>query len=272
MGTVGAGVAEVCARAGYETLVLVKSAKHAEQGLARVAESLSRAKQRSKITAEEEQNALRHISTTTDIERLAICDLVIESISESLALKQAMFQKLDQICNFDTILSSTTSSISIVRLAQVTRRPGQVVGTHFFNPVAIMQLVELATTKDTNQEVVFRTRQFLESLNKIPVFAGNSPGLLVNRMLFPYLLDAIRILESGYASKEQIDLSMELGCNLPMGPLKLVDTIGLDTVKSIADNLLEAYKEDRFKAPHLLVDMVRAGKLGRKSRKGFYDY
>ena len=237
--TVGAGLAEVCARFGFNTVILTKSQDHASDGLARVEKSSAKAQEGGKMTPRERKELLHRIHVTQDISDLSQCDIVLESVTEDISVKRVILQDLDAVCEPKTIFASTTSSLSITQLASMTSRPAQIVGMHFFNPVPIMQLVEIARGKETSQEVVETTKAFAESLGKVTLVMEDQVGLLVNRLLFAYLLDAIKLLESGMAKRDDIDTAMELGCSMPLGPLKLIDLVGLDSTIVIADNLYQ---------------------------------
>jgi len=271
-GTIGAGAAELCSRSGYVTYVLGRSENHLSGGLARVEASTARAEQRGKITREEVHGLLGRIHGTVNIEELRECDIVIEAATEDFKVKKRLLQDLDAICNPEAVFASTTSSLSISDLASVTERPSQVVGMHLFNPVPVMKLLEIGRGEETSQSVIETVRAFAESLGKVALVLEDSTGSLVNRLLFPYLLHAVRLLESGVADKHEIDLAMELGCNMPVGPLKLIDLIGVDLTDTIAHNLHQSYQDDRFDPPTLLGKLLAEGRPGRKARKGFYDY
>ena len=271
-GLMGSGIAEVCARAGKDVVVLESSAAAVEAGRHRLETSLKRAESRGKI--ESADAVLARIRVVEDIEELADRDFVVEAIVEDETAKTDLFRKLDAIVtNPDAILASNTSSIPLVRLAVATSRPDQVVGIHFFNPAPVQKLVELIPALTTSEGTLARAQQFAEKLlGKHAIRAQDRSGFVVNALLIPYLLSAIRMFESGIASREDIDNGMELGCAHPMGPLKLSDLIGLDTVASVAFSMYEEYKEPLYAAPPLLQRMVDAGRLGRKSGSGFYTY
>ena len=271
-GTMGAGIAELCSSRGHETTVLAKSEGHISRGFSRVEQSTARAEEQDKITNEQRGELLRRIHGTIDIRELRRCDLVIEAVTEDFEVKRALLRELDAICDSTTVLASTTSSLSITELGAVAGRTGNVVGMHFLNPAPTMNLLEIVRGKETEPSVVEMVRTFGESLGKVTLVVDDNAGFLVNRLLFPDLLDAVRLLESEVADRDDIDASMELGCNMPMGPLKLVDLIGVDVTKVIADNLYRAYLDERFRTPSLLNSMLAEGRLGRKVRKGFYDY
>jgi len=272
VGLMGAGVAEVCARAGYDTLVREINDEFLAKGLERIEASMQTAVNHGKLTPAELDEARGRVRGTTRLEDFADRDLVIEAAIEDLRLKRELFAQLDQVCPPDAILTSNTSSIPIIQLAAATQRPGRVLGMHFFNPVPTMQLVELVRTLTTTDEALETVRAVGDRLGKRMIVSKDRAGFIVNYLLVPYLLDAIHMLEQGFASKEDIDVGMMLGTSYPMGPFTLLDFIGLDTALHITDVLFEAFKEPRFAAPTLLRQMVAAGWLGRKSGRGFYHY
>lgn len=268
----GSGIAEVCARIGSDVLIHEIDAAAAEAALARIEKSLGRAVERGKLDEAERERILSKITISTDIEEQADRQLVIEAATENEALKKEIFSALDRIVDADTILASNTSSIPITRLAAATERPGKVVGLHFFNPVPLMALVELVTTVLTEPDTITAVSDYSEQLGKTVIRAKDRAGFVVNMLLIPYMLGAIRMYEQGVASKEDIDTGMRLGANHPMGPLELTDFVGLDTTKFVADVLFEEFKNPEYASPPLLSRMVEAGLHGRKSGKGFYDY
>lgn len=272
VGLMGAGIAEVCARAGYDTLVREINDELLARGLDRIETSMQSAVQRGKLTPADQEAARSRVRGTTRLEDFADRDLVIEAAIEDLHLKRELFVQLDQICPPQAILASNTSSIPIIQLAAATKRPDRVLGMHFFNPVPTMQLIELVRTITTSDEALETVRAVGERLGKRMIVSKDRAGFIVNYLLMPYMLDAVRMLEQGFASKEDIDLGMMLGTSYPMGPFTLADFVGLDTALHIADVLFEEFKEPRFAAPTLLRQMVAAGWLGRKSGRGFYHY
>jgi len=272
VGLMGAGVAEVCARAGYEVLVREINDQFLTKGLERIEASMQTAVNRGKLTTAEQEAARSQVRGTTRLEDFADRDLVIEAAIEDLQLKKELFTQLDQICPPEAILASNTSSIPIIQLAAATKRPGHVLGMHFFNPVPTMQLIELVRALTTSDETLAAVQKVGGRLGKRLIVSKDRGGFIVNYLLVPYLLDATRMLEQDFASKEDIDLGMMLGTSYPMGPFTLLDFIGLDTAVHIADVLFEEFKEARFAAPTLLRQMVAAGWLGRKSGRGFYNY
>lgn len=271
-GLMGSGIAEVCARAGSSVVVHEIDAAAAEAARDRLASSVERAAERGKLDAAEQEAILGRVTFSTDLADQGDRQLVIEAATENEDVKKRIFTDLDAVVPFDTILASNTSSIPITRLAAATGRPGKVVGLHFFNPVPVMALVELVTTVMTSRETTDAVRFYAESLGKNVIEAADRAGFIVNMLLVPYLIGAIRMLEAGVATREDIDAGMRLGANHPMGPLELSDFIGLDTMKHIADVLFDEYKEPFFASPPLLTRMVEAGRLGRKTGRGFYDY
>lgn len=271
-GLMGSGIAEVSIRAGYNVVVSEVNKELLDRGLASIKSSLARAVERGRMKEEEMTNALMHLRGTLSLDDFRECHLVIEAASENMEIKKQIFAELDRVCPPETILASNTSCLSIVDMAMTTKRPARVLGMHFFNPVPVMRLMELVRSILTNQEALDIARKFGESLGKTVIVAPDNPGFIVNRLLVPYLLDAIRLLESKAASKEDIDQGMVLGCNHPMGPLTLSDYIGLDTLLYIADAMYQEFKTPSFVAPPLLRKMVVAHELGRKTKKGFYTY
>jgi 3-hydroxybutyryl-CoA dehydrogenase len=273
-GQMGAGIAEVAALAGCEVVVHEVSPEAAESARGRVEKSLDRGVARGKLEEEAASAAAARITYSTDWADQADRQIVIEAVTENESLKREIFQKLDStVTDPDAILASNTSSIPITRLAAATSRPDHVVGLHFFNPVPVMALVELVTTPLSDGTVEQRAEDFArDTLGKTVIRARDRGGFIVNLLLVPYLLGAIRMYEAGHASAEDIDAGMKLGANHPMGPLELCDFIGLDTMKLVADVLFEEYKEPLYSSPPLLTRMVEAGMLGRKSGRGFYTY
>ena len=271
-GLMGSGIAQVSAQAGLMTWVREVDRPTLEKGLGRIRKFLEDGVAKGKLAAEARDEALGRIKGTTELQDLATCDLVIEAVVESLDAKRQVFSTLDRIVPASTVLASNTSSLSITEIAATASRPERVLGLHFFNPVPLMKLVEVIRALPTSDAAFDLARGFVERLGKTAVVAKDTPGFVVNRLLVPYLLDAVRIYESGVASKEDIDNGMKLGCGYPMGPLTLLDFVGLDTTYSIANIMFEEFKLPQYAAPPLLKRMVHAGYLGRKSGRGFYDY
>jgi 3-hydroxybutyryl-CoA dehydrogenase len=251
---------------------LMGSEELLQGGLGRIQKSLDRAAARGKATPDQVEQALARIQGTLDLADLAGCDLVVEAAIENMEVKKSIFSELDGILPPHAILASNTSSLCITEMASATRRADRVLGIHFFNPVPVFPLIEFVRTILTSDETMESARRFGTSLGKTMVTAKDTPGFIVNRLLIPYILDAIRVYEDGLASREDIDTAIKLGLNHPMGPLTLVDFVGLDTCLFIADAMFEEYKDARYAAPPLLRRMVLAGRLGRKSGRGFYEY
>jgi 3-hydroxybutyryl-CoA dehydrogenase len=271
-GLMGSGIAQVAAQAGHPTTVLEVSSDALQAGLKRIEQFLAAGVAKGKVRPEERDATLGRLAGTTDIGALADCDLVIEAVVENLSLKKETLGRLDRVLRPDAIVASNTSSLSITEMAVATRRPARFVGLHFFNPVPLMKLVEVIRTMLTEPGVEETVLDFAKGLGKTPVRATDRTGFIVNRLLVPYLLDAIRALEEGAGSITDIDHGMKLGCGHPMGPLTLNDLVGIDTTCFIAGIMFEEFKERRFAAPPLMRRMVLAGFLGRKSGRGFYDY
>jgi 3-hydroxybutyryl-CoA dehydrogenase len=271
-GLMGSGIAEVCARAGSDVIVHEIDATAAEAALGRIETSLGRAVDRGRLDSSQREEILGRVTVATNLDRQSDRDLIIEAATENEGLKRAIFGDLDQIAPDDAILASNTSSIPITRLAAATSRPGLVVGLHFFNPVPVMALVELVTTVMTAEETTSAVHSYGETLGKTVILAKDRAGFVVNMLLVPYMLAAIRMYEAGVASAEDIDTGMRLGANHPMGPLELTDFVGLDTTKFVADVLFDEFKEPLYASPPLLTRMVEAGLHGRKTGQGFYEY
>ncbi len=271
-GLMGAGIAEVCARSGYTVIVREVTKELLATGLKRINDSLDRAVARGKLTAADRDQARARIIGTTDMGAFARCDLIVEAVPEDLALKRQTFAELDTVAPGHAILASNTSSLAITEMAAATRRPGQVIGLHFMQPVPVMPLLEVVRTLLTSEATFQTAKAFGESLGKTVVVSKDTPGFIVNLLLIPFLLHAIEALEKGVATREDFDTAIRLGLNHPMGPFALLDFIGLDTVLFIADAVFAETKDVRFAAPPLLRRMVSAGQLGRKSGQGFYTY
>jgi 3-hydroxybutyryl-CoA dehydrogenase len=270
-GLMGSGIAQVSATAGFDTTVLEVEQKFLDKGFAGIEKSL--AKFAEKGTLKETPQAVRaRLKGTTNHQDLANCDIIVEAVIENVAEKRKMYSALDAIVRKDTIFASNTSSISITELAAATKRPERFIGLHFFNPVPLMKLVEVARTIATSDEVYETAYEFGKKLGKVPVRTSDKTGFVVNRLLVPYLLDAIRAYEEGVGSIEDIDNAMKLGCGYPMGPFTLLDFVGLDTTYYITHVMYDEFKERRFASPPLLKRLVMAGWYGRKTGKGFYDY
>lgn len=271
-GLMGSGIAEVSAKAGYETWVREIDDKLVAKGRGNIEKSLARAVEKGKLAAEDRDAVLARIHFTTNLEELKDCDIIIEAVTEDIELKNSMFRTLDQVCAPHTIFASNTSSLTIADMAAATTRPERMVGLHFFNPVPVMKLVEVVRTIATGEDAFNTAFAFAKSLGKDPIVAKDTSGFVVNRLLVPYMLDAIRCLEQGLASTEDIDKGMTLGTGYPMGPFVLCDFVGIDTLYRISEIMFEEYRETRFAPPPLLRRMVSMGYYGRKTKKGFYDY
>jgi len=270
----GSGIAEVCARAGLSVAVLEVSVEAAERGRSKIVGSLDRGLRSGKLTETERDEALARLSFTTDFAELSDRQLVVEAVVEDEALKTNVFRELDRaVTDPQAVLASNTSSIPIMKLGIATQRPEQVIGIHFFNPVPVLKLVELVTSLLTSPATTERANAFASDvLHKRVIRSQDRAGFIVNALLIPYLLSAIRMMESGFATADDIDAGMVEGCNHPMGPLRLTDLIGLDTTMAVADSLYAEFKEPLYASPPLLSRMVEAGLLGRKTGRGFYDY
>jgi 3-hydroxybutyryl-CoA dehydrogenase len=271
-GQMGAGIAEVAAKAGVEVIAREVNDELLKKGLGRIEKSLSKAVEKGKLDETSKAAIMGKIRGTTRLEDLADCDLVCEAIIENIDEKQKVWRSLDGIVKKDAIFASNTSSLSITEMAAVTGRTEQFLGLHFFNPVPVMKLVEIVKTMATSDTTYQAARGFAEKLGKVVVTCKDRPGFVVNVLLVPYLLDAIRAYQDEVATKEDIDNGMKLGCGHPMGPLELTDFIGLDTIYYIAEILFDEFKDHHYAAPPLLKTMVKAGYLGRKSGRGFYQY
>jgi 3-hydroxybutyryl-CoA dehydrogenase len=268
----GSGIAQVSAQSGFMTVVREVSVDLVEKGIKSIEKNLARLVEKGMITEAAKSEIRGRLKGTTSLEDLKDCDLIVEAIVEQLPAKRELFSLLDAICPASTIFASNTSSLTITEIAASTKRPQRFVGLHFFNPVPVMKLVEVVKTIATDPAVYEEMVAFGAKLSKTPVRANDSGGFIVNRLLVPYLLDAIRALEEGVGSVVDIDNSMKLGCGYPMGPFTLLDFVGLDTTLYISQIMFEEFKEKRFAAPPLLKRMVLAGWLGKKSGRGFYDY
>ena len=271
-GLMGSGIAQVAAAAGFDTVVRDVSQPLLDRGRAGILKSLGRMVDKGVITKDARDASLARLRFVTELTELKDRDIIVEAVTEDLDLKNDIWRELDRACPPETMFASNTSSLTIGSMAGATHRPDRFVGLHFFNPVPMMPLVEVIRTATTSEETFERAYSFARALGKEPVAATDSPGFIVNLLLVPFLLDAARARERGTASTADIDRAMQLGCGHPMGPLSLMDYIGLDTVVRIADIMVEAYGEDRYAAPALLRRMVDAGHHGRKTGKGFYDY
>ncbi|MCZ6915618.1 MAG: 3-hydroxybutyryl-CoA dehydrogenase [Gemmatimonadetes bacterium] len=271
-GLMGRGIAQVAATTGHETVVREVSDEFNEKGAAAIERSLAKFVEKAKLSAKERDDTLARLTFTTDLAALKDCDIVIEAITEDLELKNGLWKQLDTLCPEHTIFASNTSSLTIAAMAAATERGDRFVGMHFFNPVPLMKLVEVVRTVTTSTASFDRAVAFGKALGKEPIAAKDNSGFIVNLLLVPYLIDAIRALEHGVGSVEDIDKGMVLGTGHPMGPLTLLDFVGLDTTLKIAEIMFDEYREQRYAPPPLLKRMVLAGWYGRKTGKGFYDY
>src|SRR5262249_50866118 len=271
-GVVGGGNAQGCAESGFEAVVREVSQDVLNQGMRRIESILLKDVGKGKLTSEAKDAAMARLQPSIALDAFVDCQIVVEAIVERLDAKRELFAALDGICPPETIFASNTSSLTIIEMAAATRRPDRFAGLHFFSPVPIMQLVEVVRSIATSNETMTALKTFGAALGKSVIEAKDTPGFIVNRLLVPYLLDAVRVLESGVASRDDIDQGMKLGCGHPIGPLALLDFVGLDTAYYIANIMFEEFKEPRFAPPPLLKRMVLAGQLGRKSGHGFYEY
>jgi 3-hydroxybutyryl-CoA dehydrogenase len=271
-GLMGNGIAQTCAGAGFDVVLAEVAQGPLERGMSAITTSLDKFVEKGKLSQADRAATAARIKATTDLADVKECDLVIEAIVENVEVKTALFRRLDELLAPHAIVCTNTSSLCVIELAAKTQRPDKVAGLHFFNPVPIMKLVEVVKTIATSPHTIDALFAFAKKLGKEPILAQDTPGFVVNRLLVPYLLYAIRLLEQGLASKEDIDKGMRLGCGYPMGPFELLDFVGLDTTYYIAEIMFDEFKDPMMAAPPLLKRMVLAGRLGRKSGKGFYDY
>lgn len=271
-GLMGNGIAQTCAAAGFDVVLMEVADEPLRRGVASIAKSLDKFVEKGKLTQAQRDATVARITPTTHVADLAKCDLVIEAIVENVEVKAKLFNQLDALLAPQAIICTNTSSLCVIELAAKTKRPNRVAGLHFFNPVPIMKLVEVVKTIATTQDVIDALFAFARKLGKEPILAQDTPGFVVNRLLIPYLLYAIRCYEGGLASKEDIDKGMKLGCGYPMGPFELLDFVGLDTTYYIAQIMYDEFKDPLMAAPPLLKRMVLAGRFGRKNGKGFYEY
>jgi 3-hydroxybutyryl-CoA dehydrogenase len=271
-GIMGSGIAEVAAKAGFEVVLRSRAQSTADAMVAGLEKSLGRQVEKGRLGEAERDAALARVRAVADLGELSECDLVIESVVEDLATKKHLFNELDRICGESTIIATNTSTLPVVELAMETGRPGLVCGIHFFNPAAAMPLVEVVRSITTSDETVEAARAFAEACGKTPVLVKDQAGFIVNALLFPYLNNAVKLLDAGVATRDDIDTAMKGGCNFPMGPLELLDLVGLDTSLAILEALYQEFRDPNYAPAPLLKRMVSAEKLGRKSRRGFYDY
>jgi 3-hydroxybutyryl-CoA dehydrogenase len=271
-GQMGTGITQVCAQSGYEVIAVDSSEQMVAKGFKGIEKRLMGRVEKGKLSQAEKDSIMGRIKTSTKLEDLKECDLIEEAVPEDLELKKKVFAQLDRMCKEQTIFSSNTSCLSITDMAAATQRPGKVIGLHFHNPAPVMQVIELVRTILTTEETIASVKKWGTTLGKTVVVAPDVGGFIVTRLLTPFLLGAVRMLEAGIATRDEIDTSMKLAANHPMGPLEVVDLIGLDTELSIAENLYEETKELKYAPPLLLRKMITAGWLGRKVGKGFYEY
>lgn len=271
-GTMGAGIAQVCVEAGFEVLALEKEKEYFQRGLVQIEKNWNRAIDKGKMSEEKRKEAEGRLTTTTEWGNLAGVDWVIEAVSENMRLKKEIFKKIEEVVSENAIIVSNTSGLSITEIASIMKNPERVMGFHFFNPVPVMKLVELIRGYDTTEETYQKSRKLVESLGKESIDVKESPLFAVNRILVPMINEAIFVLQEGIASAEDIDKGMKLGANHPIGPLALADLIGLDTLLFVQDSLYEETQDSKYRAASLLRKLVRAGHLGRKTGKGFYEY
>jgi 3-hydroxybutyryl-CoA dehydrogenase len=268
----GAGIAQVAAQAGHEVVLRSRQQATADATLASLEKGLNRLVEKGRLEEADRDATLSRITATSVLRDLADCDLVIESVVEDLATKKALFVELNQVCRDDAILATNTSTLPVIEMAVETHNPGRVCGIHFFNPAPAMRLVEVIRPLTASDETIAAAKAFADACDKDPVEVKDQAGFIVNALLFPYLNNAVRLLENGTASREDIDIAMKGGCNFPMGPLELLDLVGLDTSVSILDALYEEFRDPNYAAVPLLRRMVVADQLGRKTGQGFYEY
>jgi 3-hydroxybutyryl-CoA dehydrogenase len=271
-GLMGSGIVQVAAQSGFQVLFVEASDDLVKRGLDRLRQTLEGLAARGKLDAKAKDETLARIAGTTRLEDLKVSDLVVEAMTENQALKNETFARLDRICAPHALLATNTSSCNVTAIAAATTRPGKVLGLHFFNPVPLMKLVEVVRTILTDDAAAREATEWVRAVGKVPVQAKDATAFIVNRLLVPYLLDAIRVYEGGLASLEDIDQAMKLGCGYPMGPFTLLDLVGLDTTMYVAEVMFEEFREPRYAPPPLLKRMVMAGQLGRKTGRGFYTY
>ncbi len=271
-GTMGRGIAIACAQSGYQVVVSERSEESLRKKLPQINSFLTKSVEKDKITQQDKDSIMARIKGTADNADFGDCDMIIEAITENMDMKKALFAELDKICPEKAILATNTSCLSIIEIAMTTKRPEKVLGLHFMNPVPLMKLLEIVRTIATSNDTLEIGREFGKSLGKTMVIAKDTPGFIVNYLLMPFLLNAMRMLDAKVATREDIDTAIVLGLNHPMGPLTLADHIGLDTILFVVNAMYEETKDPQFAAPPLLKKMVTAGWLGRKTGKGFYDY
>jgi len=271
-GLMGAGIAQISAQSNYPVVVSEINEELLNKGLKIIDKTLAKSVEKGKLAEQDKAAIQSRLKGTTNVEDFVDCDLIVEAVVENMDLKKKIFADLDRICPSHAVLATNTSCLSVTEIAMATKRPDQVIGTHFFNPVPVMKLLEVVTTIVSSEDTLNTVKVFGESLGKTVIVAKDTPAFIVNRVLTPMMLEAIRVLEAGLATREDIDNGMVLGCNHPMGPLTLADFVGLDTMYYITEAMYAESKDPKFAAPLLLKRMVTAGQLGRKTGKGFYDY
>ena len=271
-GTMGSGIAQLVASSGFEVVLVDLTEEFLNKAISRIEKSLSRLVEKEKISKEAQDKTISKINLSTILDYLSECDLVIEAVSENIEIKKEVFSKLDDVLQSEVVIASNTSTIPIIKLAKNTKRPEKIVGMHFFNPAPVMKLVEIVNSDATNEETTNIAKEFVIDLGKDPVITKDRPGFIVNRILLPMLNEAAFAFEEGMGSAEDIDKAMKLGTNHPMGPLELMDLIGLDVTLDILDVLKREFNDEKYSAAPKLRQMVEEGNLGRKSGKGFYDY
>ncbi len=271
-GLMGSGIAEISALAGYATTVVEISDELLKKGMAKIDGSMEKGKKRGKLSEEQYAAAKKNLSSSTSLSALKDCDIIFEAVTENTELKKKLFKDLSEIARGDAILATNTSSISITEIASVVKNPERVVGMHFFNPVPVMKLVEIIKGYATSDAVMAASREFALAVGKEPITCPDTPAFVVNKLLIPYLLDAVRMVQDGIATAEDVDKAMVHGCGYPMGPITLLDYVGLDTTLHAADVMYAEFRESRYAAPVLLRRMVQAGHWGRKTGRGFYSY
>jgi 3-hydroxybutyryl-CoA dehydrogenase len=271
-GLMGSGIAQMSALNGYSTIVVEVNDEILKKGMASIQDWLEKGKKRGKVTDEQIEAVKKNLSSSTQLSALKDCDIVVEAVTENTELKKKVFKQLSDLVRDDAVLATNTSSISVTELATVVKNPERMVGMHFFNPVPIMKLVEIIRGLATTDAVMAASREFALSLGKEPITCPDTPAFVVNKLLIPYLLDAVRMVQDGIATPEDVDKAMVHGCGYPMGPITLLDYVGLDTTLHAADVMYAEFREPKYASPVLLRRMVQAGRWGRKSGRGFYDY
>lgn len=271
-GIMGGGIAQICATHGFDTIVVEADEARLEKGISRIRSQLSRDVERGRLSADQHERSLQRLHATTILADLAERDLVIEAIVEDIEAKRPLFEELGRVTRPETILASNTSSLPVSELAGVSGRPDRVIGLHFFNPPTVLRLLEVIVPSSTSPETIRRSMEFCDSINRITVRVQDTPGFIVNRLLVPFIFDAIHMVDSGVATAEDVDQGCRTGLNHAMGPLATADLVGLDTLAAIGEAMFEEYGEPRFKPPTVLRRMIALGKLGRKSGQGFFDY